>query len=110
MSTTKSMTNADQLDQRDADALTQFLTVLEDLPRVDGADDLYIVVSQSGSSYLVDAREGACSCPDHRYRDIECKHIRRVAFATGQREIPSWAVEEAIDPDLGRHVEEVANA
>ena len=104
MSTTRSMSDAAQLDQHDVRALTQYLTVLEDLPRVDGADDLYVVVSESGSSYLVDAREGACECADHRYRDVECKHIRRVAFATGRREIPEWVDEDAIDPDLGRHV------
>lgn len=104
MSTTRSMSHGAELDDRDVQALTEYLTVLEDLPRVDGADDLYVVVSQSGKEYLVDAREGACSCPDHRYREVRCKHLRRVAFATGARELPQWVDTDAIDPDLGRHV------
>ena len=107
MSTTRSMTSADQLDQRDADALTQYLTVLDDVGLARDAPGLYVVVSESGSEYLVDAREETCSCPDHRYRDIRCKHIRRTEFATGRREIPAWVDDDAVDPDLGRHVKDV---
>jgi hypothetical protein len=69
-------------------ALTEYLTVLDDVGRAKGADDLFLVVSQSGSEYLVDRREGRCTCPDHEYRGVRCKHLRRVAFATGGRSRP----------------------
>lgn len=90
------------LDERDIRALTQYLTVLEDQGRVCGADDLYLVVSQSGSEYLVDARERTCECPDHEYRGVHCKHQRRVEFATGERPIPDGIND--VDPSLGEHV------
>lgn len=93
------------LDERDARALTEYLTVLEDLGRARGADGLYLVVSQSGSEYLVDAREDRCECPDHEYRGGRCKHLRRVDFATGARPVPIWADREAIDESLGQHVD-----
>lgn len=73
------------VDERDRRALTEYLTVLEDLGRARDADGLYLVVSQSGSEYLVDAHTGACECPDHEYRGVHCKHARRMAFATGDR-------------------------
>lgn len=95
-----------ELAERDVRALTEYMTVLEDQGRVRGADDLFLVVSQSGREYLVDTREGSCECPDSLYSDIECKHRRRVAFARG-KEIPSWADDSAIDPRLGDHVEDV---
>jgi hypothetical protein len=99
---------ADQhLDERAARALTQFLTVLDDIGRARGAPDLYMVVSESGNEYLVDARHGACECPDAEYRDVTCKHQHRVAFATGRREIPDWVDADAVDPQLGIHVPDV---
>jgi len=90
-----------ELDRRDVLALTQYLTVLDDLPEVAGDENHYIVVSESGREYVVDAGEGSCSCPDYRYRDVRCKHVRRVEFATGERPIPAGI---DFDPDLGRHV------
>jgi hypothetical protein len=94
------------LDDRDARALTEYLTVLSDIGRAKDAEDLYLVVSQSGREYLVDAREEACECADARHRNPEngCKHVRRVAFATGEREIPTWVDGDDVDPQLGEHV------
>jgi hypothetical protein len=46
------------------------------IARVD--DERYQVGSQSGHGlYTVAKRDGAwdCSCPDHIYRDVKCKHI-----------------------------------
>ena len=91
-----------KLDRRDELALTQYLTVLDDLPAVTGDDDRYVVVSESGAEYVVDIGEGACTCPDYRYRGGRCKHIRRVEFATGERAIPAGV--DGVDPDLGRHI------
>jgi hypothetical protein len=93
------------LSERDVRALTQYLTVLDDYGPARGADDLYMVVSESGEEYLVDARSGACQCPDHEYRDVTCKHARRVQFATGEREIPAWVDPSALDDQLGAHVD-----
>ena len=56
-------------------ALEQYLTVLDDVGRAKGADGLFLVVSQSGKEYLVDALAGRCECKDHEYRGVECKHI-----------------------------------
>lgn len=92
-----------QIDERDVRALQQYLTVLDDVGRARGADDLYLVTSESGSEYLVDAREQTCECPDHEYRNVRCKHIRRVAFATGAEPIPTSV--DDVDPQLGMHVE-----
>ena len=48
-----------------------------------------LVVSQSGSEYLVDARTDAYECSDHGYRGVYCKHARRVALATGEYPVPA---------------------
>jgi hypothetical protein len=79
------------------------MTVLPELGRAEGADGLYLVVTESGSEYLVDARTGACECPDYQYREPEdgCKHIHRVAYATGKVSIPAWVDTDAIDSHLG---------
>lgn len=92
-------------DDRDARALTEYLTVLDDVGRARDADDLFLVVSGSGSEYLVDARHGSCECPDARHRDVECKHQKRVAFATGRRSVPAWIETDAVDDQLGEHVD-----
>ena len=93
------------LEQRDVRALTECMTVLPDTGRVKDADDLYLVISESGSEYLIDAREGVCECPDYRHREPEsgCKHILRTQYATGERAIPEWADSDAVDPQLGMH-------
>lgn len=93
------------LDDRDVRALTEYLTVLDDVGRVRGADDLFLVVSESGSEYLVDRRTERCGCPDAEHRDPDggCKHVRRVAFATGARPVPAGL--QGVDPQLGAHVD-----
>jgi hypothetical protein len=88
------------LKQRDVRALTEYMTVLP------LGGDVYSVTTQSGSEYRVDAREGRCTCPDHEYREVRCKHIRRVAFATGKQPIPAQVDADEVDGQLGEHVEE----
>ncbi|WP_257298377.1 SWIM zinc finger family protein [Haloarchaeobius sp. FL176] len=90
---------SNDLEQRDARALTEYMTVLP------LGGDVYSVTTQSGSEYRVDAREGRCTCPDHEYREVRCKHIRRIAFATGERPIPAWVDADEVDAQLGEHVE-----
>lgn len=85
------------LDERDARALTEKMTVIQEAP------DLFNVTTQSGKSYTVDVQTGACDCADAFYNGAVCKHRRRVAFATGEREIPAWVDDSAVDPLLGHH-------
>lgn len=87
------------LDDRDVRALRECMTVLPT-----DAPGLYEVTTESGSTYRVDAEGQSCMCPDARHRDARCKHIRRVAFATGQRPLPTWIDTDAVDPQLGLHV------
>jgi len=90
------------LEKRTVRALTEYMTVL---PRDGG---IYSVTTESGSEYRVDAVEGRCTCPDQQYNlddDESCKHVRRVAFATGDRPIPHWVNTDAVDSQLGHHVD-----
>lgn len=97
--------SVEQLDKRDAAALTEYMTVLAEIGRARDAPGLFTVVGQNGGTYLVDTDTGACECPDSEYRAVRCKHRRRVAFATGERDIPEWVDRDAVDPDIGEHVD-----
>jgi len=93
----------ERIDSRTERALTQYLTVLPATRRAKGADGLYLVVSQSGSEYLVDNREGRCTCKAHEYRGVRCKHLRRVVFVTGEEPVPEGV--DGVDPQLSEHVD-----
>jgi hypothetical protein len=95
------------LPKRAVRALTEKMTVLDDEGRARGADGLYIVVSASGNSYLVDVIDGACECPDARHRDPQggCKHQRRVEYAIGETRIPCWVEPDAVDDLLATAVD-----
>lgn len=94
------------LDERDAKALTESMTVVGWIERARGADGLYEVYTQSGANYLVDLQTGSCECPDARYRDRECKHQIRVKFEVGAREIPAWVDPDDVDRQLGANIRE----
>jgi len=98
---TKGHGSAEQLDDRDVRALTEYMTTLS------LGGQIYSVTTESGSEYRVDGRDSVCDCPDFTYRDdVErCKHIRRVEFATGERRIPSWVDSTEVDSQLGEHVD-----
>lgn len=87
-----------ELPEIDVRALTEVMTVLPEAP------GLYTVVSGSGRAYTVDAREGACSCPDARYRDRECKHQVRVAYERGDRMLPGWDDRGSVDDHFRQFV------
>lgn len=93
------------LDARDARALTECMSVLDE------GGDVYTVVGENGGTYRVDAREGRCTCPDAQYNlptddgREQCKHAARVAYATGERSVPAWIDTDAVDPQLGMHVD-----
>lgn len=109
MSTTtdrlKDVSTDERIDDRDIRALTTPMTVIDNAGDVRDADDMYEVTTDSGSAYIVDLRTESCECPDHEYRGVRCKHIRRAAFESGRRAIPAWVDFEAVDDQLGEHIE-----
>jgi hypothetical protein len=79
-------------------ALTECMTVLPE------GGDIYTVVGENqNGEYRVDARKGRCTCADHKHRDARCKHLRRVAFATGDVPVPTGV--DDVDPQLGTHTD-----
>ncbi|MBX0297202.1 hypothetical protein [Haloarcula nitratireducens] len=94
------------VDDRTVAALTEVMSVLDSVGRVRNAPGLYLVVSSSGSEYLVDMAEGRCECPDDSHRpSVTCTHRRRVEFVIGERPIPEWANQDALDDQFGLHVD-----
>ena len=100
----KSTEAKDTVDERTERALTEYLTVTE----CDEGDEHVVEVhSQSGETYVVDAVEGNCGCPDAEYNlddDETCKHATRARFALGLDAVPSGAVEalgDAVDETIG---------
>lgn len=96
-----SRTAPDFVDERDVRALTETMFVRETAP------DLYDVRTRTGGAYHVDTREPACTCPDFQYRDVACKHIRRVELEAGVRDADELAAE--ISDELDRVDTELAS-
>jgi predicted nucleic acid-binding Zn finger protein len=94
-----------ELDARDVRALTECMSVLPE------GGDIYTVVGENGGTYTVDARESRCTCPDYKHNlptddgRERCKHAARVAYATGERSVPVWVDTDAVDSQLGAHVD-----
>ena len=96
------------LSDRERRALSECMTVVPDVGVARGAPGMYRVVGENGSTYTVDTDEGACTCPDFEYNlsgDDQCKHLHRVAFATGERAIPA-STDVRVDDLLGTAVDE----
>lgn len=74
-------------------------------------DGLYEVESASDHTYLVDLEGGRCTCPDHVFRSVRCKHIRRVAIeiTAGRTPPPGKVTVECHDCSDTLIVEEDAN-
>jgi len=81
---TPDIRQAAQLDARDFRALREYITVFAEAPGM-------FRVYGEGSTYTVDLLTETCECPDSEHRDPEggCKHIRRVRFVTGAKDIPT---------------------
>jgi hypothetical protein len=92
------------LEERDARALTECMTVLPDIGRARDVPGVVVVVGE-GSQYLVDVDGESCECPDARHRDVRCKHLRRCEFALGRRPVPAWVDDDRVDDQLGVHVQ-----
>ncbi|NLV05910.1 hypothetical protein GOC83_07130 [Haloarcula rubripromontorii] len=116
MATTESSSDAGSIDASDIEdaapnsrtvrALTEVMTVLDSIGRARNADDLFLVNSGSGSEYLIDARTGSCECKWKQFNPTEeCKHQKRVPFATGKRPIPQRVDDDALDDQFGLHVD-----
>lgn len=97
--------SSSSIEPRTRRALCEYLTVLDDVGEARDARDLYVVVSQSGNEYVVDARGGVCTCKDFQHRGGQCKHIRRVELIRGDRPIPAGINPEEIDDQFGLHVD-----
>ncbi|SDR31524.1 SWIM zinc finger family protein [Natronobacterium texcoconense] len=72
----------DHLEERSLRAHTEPMSVL---PLGDG---LYEVESGSDHTYLVDLEAGRCTCPDHVFRGVRCKHVRRIAIEITEGRTP----------------------
>ncbi|THE65787.1 SWIM zinc finger family protein [Salinadaptatus halalkaliphilus] len=72
----------DHVSERSRRARTEPMSVLA------LGDGLYEVESASDQTYLVDLESGRCSCPDHVFRDVRCKHVRRVAMEITEGRTP----------------------
>jgi hypothetical protein len=102
----------EQIAPRTRRALTECQTVLPNTDpvdshtTVDGAEGLVLVVSESGSEYVVDIEDERCECPDAQKRDVRCKHQRRAAFALGAAPIAADAAAALdLDETLGQHTD-----
>jgi hypothetical protein len=49
----------------------------------------YEVETASGNAYEVDLDAGRCACPDHQFRGVRCKHLRRVAMEVTAGRVPA---------------------
>jgi hypothetical protein len=95
------------LDARDVRALTEAMSVMDDVGDARDAPGLYLVVGENGGGeYVVDTADPhpRCTCPDDEYNldaAEPCKHYRRVMFETGARPIPVGVDPDAVDDHLG---------
>jgi len=49
----------------------------------------YEVTGESGATYEVDLEAGRCACPDHQFRGVRCKHLRRTAMEVTAGTVPA---------------------
>ena len=81
---TNHTTDEPQIDARDVRAITEDIQ-LHPHPE----DGKYRVYGSGGDEYIVALPDETCTCMDYQKREPEggCKHIRKVQFATGARDI-----------------------
>lgn len=59
-------------------------------------------VRSAGGTYTIDMATGRCTCPDHRYRDLRCKHLRRVEIEITAGRVPPPGQTALACPDCVR--------
>jgi hypothetical protein len=98
----------DQPETRDIRALSDAMLVLPERLTIpsDGVAPGMFLVQTTSEQYVVDPSLGACTCADAEYRapDGGCKHVRRVRFETGARELPGWLDPDALGPGFRQFV------
>jgi len=98
------------LDTRDIRALTEAVIVLPPRlapPEADVGPGMYYVQTDA-EWYVVEPGLEACTCSDAKYRSPEggCKHVRRVRFETGERDLPSWIETDGLGHGFRMFVDE----
>jgi len=93
------VSDCERLSDRDVRALTEHMDIYRDDPEASSEE---VAVYNKGSRYLVNPRARYCDCDDQHYRQPEggCKHLRRLDFADGRRDIPQWVQTDALDDGL----------
>lgn len=64
----------------------------------------YDVVTETDTVYTVDLPGSRCTCPDHRYRHAQCKHLRRAAIEVNAGEVPPPGEAETACAACGKRV------
>ena len=65
---------------------------------------VYDVESQSGHTYAVDLPGSRCTCPDHVFRQANCKHIRRIAMEITEGLLPAPGEKAVVCANCGREL------
>lgn len=65
---------------------------------------IYEIESQSGNVYSVDLPGGRCTCPDHNFRGVRCKHLRRVAMEVTEGRVPPPGEEAVACTNCGEEI------
>ena len=90
--TTDSTDAENGIDDRDRRALLEALLCERTAP------GMFRVYNEEGTDYVVDIDGGACTCPDFRYRAVECKHLRRARLEAGDADTAALA--ERVDAGI----------
>lgn len=95
----KGASDLKQLDDRDVRALTEHMDIYRDDPDTSTEE---VAVYNKGTRHIVNPRARFCDCEDQHYRQPEggCKHLRRLDFEDGRRDVPSWVQADALDDEL----------
>lgn len=79
-------------EKRDLRAATEGITLENEAP------GMY----EARGKYMLDIVEAVCECPDHRYRNNHCKHLRKAEMLEDDRDIPPVP---GLDEDLRQKLE-----
>ena len=89
-------TEIQTLDPRDGRALRELMSAVA----IDEDAGKWTVYNAEGHEYPMDVCEGVCSCEDFTHGHNHCKHLRRVEYIVGDREVPEWVNPDEIERNL----------